>query len=104
MSHKITYRGIDADQIDWEVEFKINKVSDNRIEIPKYHRDVIKKAIIFYLSSLENIGIELDDDANYMHFDLLQLRGMMDYPIHIDISKDEKILFTGKYGVDFPEY
>jgi len=32
------------------------------------------------------------------------LKGMMDYPIHIEITDDEKREFTGKYGVDFPEY
>ena len=104
MSYKITCNGIDVNDIDWEIEFKLNKVSTNRIEIPQGQRDVIKKALNFYLSSLENIGIQLDDEANYMHFDLLQLRGMMDYPISIEISDDEKRKFTGKYGVDFPEY
>jgi len=104
MSYKIKYNGIDANDIDWEVEFKVNKVTNNRILIPSDQTAVIKKAIMFYLSSLENIGIELDEEANYMHFDLLQLKGMMDYPIHIDISKEEQRKFTGKYGVDFPEY
>lgn len=79
-------------------------IQDNKILIPSEQTAVIKKAIMFYLSSLENIGIQLDEEANYMHFDLLQLRGMMDYPIHIEISDDEKRKFTGKYGVDFPQY
>jgi hypothetical protein len=79
-------------------------IQDNKILIPSDQTAVIKKAIMFYLSSLENIGIQLDEEANYMHFDLLQLKGMMDYPIHIEITDDEKRKFTGKYGVDFPEY
>lgn len=106
MSYKVTYKGIDADQIDWELEFKLNKVSNNRIEIPKGQRDLIKKALSFYISSVENIGCSLRDneEVHYTIFDMRQLRGMMDYPIHVDISEDEQILFTNKYGVDFPEY
>lgn len=79
-------------------------IQDDKVLIPSDQTAIIKKAITFYLSSLENIGIQLDEEANYMHFDLLQLKGMMDYPIHIDISKEEQRKFTGKYGVDFPEY
>jgi len=71
-------------------------IQDNKILIPSDQTAVIKKAIMFYLSSLENIGIQLDEEANYMHFDLLQLKGMMDYPIHIEITDDEKRKFTGK--------
>ena len=106
MSYKVTYKGIDADQIDWELEFKLNKVSNNRIEIPKGQRDIIKKALNFYISSVENIGCALGDneEVHYTIFDMRQLKGMMDYPIHVDISEDEQILFTNKYGVDFPEY
>ena len=106
MSYKVTYNGIDADQIDWELEFKVNKVSNNRIEIPKGQRDLIKKALSFYISSVENMGYTFRDDEeiHYNVFDMTQLKGMMDYPIHVDISEDEQILFTNKYGVDFPEY
>lgn len=104
MSYKITCNGIDVDNIDWEIEFKLNKVSNNRIEIPQGQRDVIKKALNFYLSSVENMGIKLDNESHYTIFDMNQLRGMMDYPISIEISDDEKRKFAGKYGVDFPEY
>ncbi len=107
MSYKITYKGIDADQVDWELEFKLNKVSDNRIEIPQGQRDLIKRALSFYILSVENMGFNFRDDDDeiwYTLFDMKQLRGMMDYPIHIDISKEEQVQFTSKYGVDFPEY
>jgi hypothetical protein len=104
MSYKITYNGIDANEIDWEIEFKVNKVSNNRIEIPQGQRDIIKKALNFYLSSVENMGLNLGDESHYTIFDMNQLKGMMDYPIHIDISKEEQIEFTSKYGIDFPEY
>jgi hypothetical protein len=30
MIYRITYNGIDANEIDWEAEFKANKVTDNR--------------------------------------------------------------------------
>jgi hypothetical protein len=83
---------------------EVIEIQDDKVLIPRDQTAVIKKAITFYLSSLENIGFELDEETNYMHFDLLQLKGMMDYPIHIDISKEEQRKFTGKYGVDFPEY
>jgi len=104
MSYKITYNGIDANDIDWEVEFKVNKIPNNRIEIPKGQREIIKKALSFYLSSVENMGLNLDDESHYTIFDMNQLKGMMDYPIHIDISKEEIVNFTGKYGIDFPQY
>lgn len=104
MGYKIKYNGIDANDIYWEVEFKVNKVSNNRIEIPQGQRDVIKKALIFYLSSVKNMGLNLGDESHHTIFDMNQLKGMMDYPIYIDISKDEQIEFTSKYGIDFPEY
>jgi phenylalanyl-tRNA synthetase alpha subunit len=106
MSYKITYKGIDADQVDWELEFKLNKVSNNQIEIPQGQRDIIKRALSFYISSIQNMGYTFRDDEeiHYDIFDMNQLRGMMDYPIHIDISKEEQVKFTSKYGVDFPEY
>lgn len=104
MSYKITYNGIDENQIDWEVEFKVNKISNNQIEIPQGQKDIIKKALHFYLSSVENMGLKLDDESHYTIFDMNQLKGMMDYPIHIDISREEQIKFTSKYGIDFPQY
>ncbi len=104
MSYKITYKGIDADQVDWELEFKLNKVSDNRIEIPQGQRDVIKKALLFYIETSQKLNAVPTDTEAYDIFDMNQLRGMMDYPIHIDISEEEQVKFTSKYGVDFPKY
>jgi len=80
------------------------EVQDDKTEIPQGQRVIIKQAITFYLSSLENIGISLDEEANYTHFDLLQLKGMLDYPLYIQISDEDKIKFTSKYGIDFPQY
>ena len=104
MSYKITCNGIDVNDIDFEIEFKVNKVSNNRIEIPQGQRDVIKKALLFYIETSNKLNSEPTDSEGYDLFDSRQLIGMMDYPISIEISDDEKRKFTGKYGVDFPEY
>ena len=104
MSYKITYNGIDANDIDWEVEFKVNKVTNNQVLIPSYQTAIIKKALEFYIETSNKLNSAPTDNEAYELFDARQLIGMMDYPIHIDISIEEQIEFTGKYGIDFPQY
>ena len=72
--------------------------------IPEGHRDVIKKALKFYIEVSRKLNSVPTDSESYELFDANQLIGMMDYPIHINISKEEIVKFTGKYGIDFPQY
>lgn len=106
MSYKITYTGIDANEIDWEVEFKAKKKVNqvDQVKIPQDQLDVIKKALRFYIETSRRLNSEPTDNEAYDLFDAKQLCGMMDYPIHITITKEEQIAFSGKYGIDFPEY
>jgi hypothetical protein len=105
MSYKITCNGIDVNDIDWEIEFKLNKVKlENRITLPKSQTEIIKKALLFYIETSNKLNSVPTDSEAYDLFDSRQLMGMMDYPISIEISDDKKRKFTGKYGIDFPEY
>jgi hypothetical protein len=104
MSHKITYNGIDANNIDWEIEFKVNKVGNSSILIPKGQTEVIKQALKFYISTSKEFIQNLDEEMQYTIFDMEQLCAMMDYPISITITDAEKEKFCGNHGIDFPIY
>lgn len=74
------------------------------ILIPQGQLDVVKKALNFYIETSQKLNALPTEQEAYDLFDAKQLCGMMDYPIHITITKEEQIAFTGKYGIDFPEY
>jgi hypothetical protein len=105
MSYKITCNGIDVNDIDWEIEFKLNKVNPvNRITLPKSQTEIIKKALLFYIETSRRLNSVPTDTEAYELYDARQLMGMMDYIISIEITESEKENFTGKYGIDFPTY
>jgi hypothetical protein len=104
MSHKITYNGIDANNIDWEIEFKINKIGNSSILIPKGQTEVIKQALKFYISTSKEFLKNLDGEIQYTIYDMEQLCAIMDYPISIAITDAEKEKFCGNHGIDFPKY
>lgn len=79
-------------------------VQDDRTEIAQGDRETIKKALKFYIETSRKFNSCPTDNESYEVFDMNQLIGMMDYPIYIQISEEEKIAFTAKHGIDFPKY
>ena len=79
-------------------------VQDDRTEIAQGDRETIKKALKFYVETSRKVNSCPTESESYEIFDMNQLIGMMDYPIYIDISEQEKAEFSSKYGIDFPEY
>lgn len=104
MSYKITCNGIDVDNIDWELEFKINKIVNSPTLIPKGQTEVIKKALKFYISTSQKFLQNLDEEMHHTLYDMEQLCAMMDYPISIAITEPEKQRFSANHGIDFPQY
>lgn len=90
--------------IDVIDDFICESLNDKPILIAKGDKDVIKKALRFFIDVSKKMNSDPTDSEAYELFDANQLIGMMDYPIHINISKEEIIKFTGKYGIDFSEY
>lgn len=64
-------------------------------------RDLIKKALDYYITTSEKFNPKKTQDEAYEIFDMMQLSPMMNYPIQVLISEDDKIDFS-KYGIDFP--
>ena len=72
--------------------------------IPQGQRDVIKKALKFYLDVSKQINSVPTSSEEYLLFDMFQLQEMMNYPISIEITEYDKDMFASKHGVDFPNY
>ena len=72
--------------------------------IPNGQREIIKKALMFYMETSKKLNPLPTESENHVLFDMIQLSAMMDYPISIDIDQYEKETFARKHGVDFPIY
>ena len=72
--------------------------------IPLDQRKLIQKALAFYLETSEKMVSNPSDTDEYERFDMRQLSAMMDYPINIEITPEQREQFCAKHGMDFPEY
>lgn len=78
--------------------------SVNTEQIPADQRKLIQKALTFYLETSEKMVRYPSDTDEYERFDMRQLREMMEYPINIEITPEQRAKFCAKHGMDFPEY
>jgi len=101
----------DKNYIDSE-EKRINKAielftnafifkNDEPYTIQKEQRELIKKALDYYIATSEKFNQHPTQDEAYEIFDMMQLSPMMNYPIQVVISEEEKNAFS-KHGIDFP--
>lgn len=72
--------------------------------IPSSQLALIQKALKYYVEQYEKFNNCPTDTEAYEIFDMNQLRAMMNYPINITISKEDKNTFAFKHGMDFPQY
>jgi hypothetical protein len=72
--------------------------------IPIGQRELIQKALRFYIETSKKINALPLESQSYDLFDMNQLCEMMNYPISIEIDQYEKETFARKHGVDFPTY
>ena len=76
-------------------------VETNDTLIPPAQIDIIKTSLSNFESVLHSVNT---DKADAMRFDCRQLKAMMNYPVYVDIPKEDKDNFVHLYGVDFPQY
>ena len=76
-------------------------VNDEPYNLCKEQRDLIMKALNYYISTSERFNSLPTQTESYELFDIMQLSAMMNYPIQVVISDEEKINFS-KHGIDFP--
>jgi hypothetical protein len=62
---------------------------------------LIKKALNYYIATSEEFNRNPTQEDIYEIFDMMQLSPMMNYPIQVVISEEEKNNFS-KHGIDFP--
>jgi hypothetical protein len=74
---------------------------DEPYTLDKSQRDLIKKALNYYITTSEEFNRNPTQEDIYEIFDMMQLSPMMNYPIQVVISEEEKIDFS-KHGIDFP--
>jgi hypothetical protein len=72
--------------------------------IPSDQRKLIQKALAFYLETSEKMVSNPSDTDEYERFDMRQLSAMMNYPINIEITPEQRDEFCAKHGMDFPDY
>lgn len=83
----------------------IIKIEEKKLtKIPTEQLELIQKALTFYIKTSEQFNAYPTDGEHYELFDMKQLIAMMNYPISIDISDDDKDSFASKHGIDFPLY
>lgn len=74
---------------------------DEPYTLDKSQRDFIKKALNYYIATSEEFNRNPTQEDIYEIFDMMQLSPMMNYPIQVVISEQEKNNFS-KHGIDFP--
>ena len=75
--------------------------NDEPYTLDKSQRDLIKKALDFYIATSPQFNSVPTDQERYDLFDMMQLSPMMNYQIQVVISEQEKNTFS-KHGIDFP--
>lgn len=68
--------------------------------IPYGQKLILKKAI----ELLENAVSKVGTTNEYLEFDLLTLKTLLNYEVGVALTDQEKESFTSNNGIDFPEY
>ena len=71
-------------------------------EIPKDQKDILIKALNVLRDKIEKDGDSFDRDCTL--FDIGTLKALLTYETSIQISEEDKLHFSFKHGMDFPEY
>ena len=73
--------------------------------IPADQKQIIQEALNLLEFSLKTLSEEdMSENIRHKLFDILQLRGMLNEDVVIEMSKERFDNFTSNNGVDFPEY
>lgn len=68
--------------------------------IPKEQKDILKKAI----DLLQDAVVKIGSTDEYLMFDLVTLKTLLNYEVGVALTEQEKERFTYQNGIDFPEY
>ncbi len=77
---------------------------DYIVTLPIEQRDIIKKALDFYIQTSKKFNQVPTDTENFELYDAEQLSAMMNYDVAIRISKSDLDNFEINHGINFPEY
>jgi hypothetical protein len=77
--------------------------NDEPYTLDEYQRNLIKKALDYYVATSERFNQHPTEREAYDIFDMMQLSPMMNYPVQVVISEEQKVDFS-KHGIDFPIY
>ena len=93
----------EMDRVNKSIEMFCDKYifTDKPYALNDNQRDLIKKALDYYVATSDTFNQHPTEEEAYNIFDMKQLSPMMNYPIQVVISEEEKIDFS-KYGIDFP--
>jgi hypothetical protein len=88
------------------IEFYVDAyiIQDNVQVIPSSQLALIQKALKYYVEQSAKFNSFPTDDEAYEIFDMQQLSAMMNYPVSITISEEDKSTFVSRHGMDFPTY
>ena len=74
------------------------------VSLPQSQKDIIKKALDFYIEISTKFNSVPTDTENFELYDAEQLSAMMNYDVEIKISNDDLENFEHKHNINFPEY
>jgi hypothetical protein len=85
------------------MKFVIEVVDDSTC-IPASQVSLIRKAISYYLETSKKFNSVPTESESYEIFDMNVLMKLLEYPLSVSITEDQKESFTANHGVDFPLY
>ena len=94
----------EMDRVNKSIEMFCDKyifTKDKPYSLNDNQRELIKKALDYYIATSEKFNQKPSQEEAYAIFDMMQLSPMMNYPIQVEISEEEKKNFS-KHGIDFP--
>lgn len=68
--------------------------------IPQGQKEILKKAI----DLLQDAVLKIGSTNEYLMFDLVTLKALLNYEVSVSLTDQEKERFTYQNGIDFPEY
>lgn len=68
--------------------------------IPHSQKLILKKAI----DLLQDAVVKIGSTDEYLMFDLVTLKALLNYEVGVALTEQEKERFTYQNGIDFPEY
>ena len=69
-------------------------------EIPQEQKDILDNA----LQAMQKILSLTKEKDNYLDFDIMTLKALLNYKILVEVNEEELDKFSITNGIDFPEY